>query len=523
MPAQIIKISNIPPKVDLKHLGDPLKKRLVSEAEQDLLMTIMSTATLGRYSKKSLGKKIAEHYTALQVDQGEEGSLWPEGQAATYGLVKEKDGSLYAVYKGKKHNKLIGESDAAKVKLAQNIQNGEWVVLKVIIRPQTPENDNKVKLEHKILSALGFCSGSLIEREGKYNIIMTYIPGKDLIDFFEQDPELSEFRLLDMALQMSKALDELHQQGFLHCDMKLDNLMIQPRLNHKITLIDFGLALELEGKKKVRACARGTRAYLAPEINFARPALADIFIFQGTLSYSIQTEVYALGVTIENIFYGSPLIKNPVVTKMLAAMKDVHPRRRPFLKEVIKTLNELRKSCLAHAVLLTSLIRMDDFLEAKKDHEVLKAFLKDLQAFDEVIIVDENLRELSFYCEVFSLLADKGVAIRNEVLISPDSAEQLFTAQSLHQEKAELPRSCCFFAPAKKNQAFFAEAALLQKTEAAKQNKAQKPKPKLKNKGIVATLFSFFEGEVEKAASPHPKMLTAETFPQPLKLGSQPG
>jgi eukaryotic-like serine/threonine-protein kinase len=82
--------------------------------------------------------------------------------------------------------------------------------------------------------------------------------------------------------QSADALFHLHETGWVHCDIKPDNLLVSPEGDVK--LIDFTIA-ERTGRSQVgffgRGAVRGTRSYMSPEqIRGKRlDARADIYSF----------------------------------------------------------------------------------------------------------------------------------------------------------------------------------------------------------------------------------------------------
>lgn len=98
---------------------------------------------------------------------------------------------------------------------------------------------------------------------------------------------------ISMALSALLQVQKLHDQGYLHCDIKLLNLMWDRRLS-KANLIDFGASLKLQSTNKARGDLAGTELYLAPEY---------IAQFNNSkINYTPKGEVYALGVCLLQIF-----------------------------------------------------------------------------------------------------------------------------------------------------------------------------------------------------------------------------
>ncbi|XP_063586893.1 casein kinase I-like [Penaeus indicus] len=82
-------------------------------------------------------------------------------------------------------------------------------------------------------------------------LIMTFCGAKDLVDVVEKRRFRDERDLLTIALQLTQAVQELHQKGVVHCDLKPNNVVVEmddegrPQTVH---VIDFGLARPIGGK-----------------------------------------------------------------------------------------------------------------------------------------------------------------------------------------------------------------------------------------------------------------------------------
>jgi len=64
------------------------------------------------------------------------------------------------------------------------------------------------------------------------------------------------------------ALKSIHEKNYIHCDLKLENIMFEdPEDDSKIKIVDFGLMVKINnpGDMFIRKKACGTRGYIAPE------------------------------------------------------------------------------------------------------------------------------------------------------------------------------------------------------------------------------------------------------------------
>ncbi|XP_076059622.1 myosin light chain kinase A-like [Oratosquilla oratoria] len=57
---------------------------------------------------------------------------------------------------------------------------------------------------------------------------------------------ISEAQAINIGLQVAETLRRMHECGWAHCDLKLDNIVVKPRSNlFDVTVIDFGNATRL--------------------------------------------------------------------------------------------------------------------------------------------------------------------------------------------------------------------------------------------------------------------------------------
>ncbi|HSW71721.1 MAG TPA: protein kinase family protein, partial [Gammaproteobacteria bacterium] len=444
MSVKMIKTADFPLKVDVKDLADADKGFLINQSEKNLIEEALKTVAPARYSKEALGKLIALAKKRLKL-------LTPEEQGksvvslavnASYGVIKEPDGTLYAVYKGLKQGKHLGAGGYGKVKLVQNLRSGEWKALKV--QEAYDEQVEMVKDEHTILKLIGESRGQIVKRPSKqaqtpkYNFVMNYAKGSDLYAFLQDHPQPSALRLLDIAIQSAETIQDIHKKGFLHCDIKPPNLLYDA-LNNQVTAVDYGIALMKDANGVAsRNVSIGTRTYMAPE-------LPEPFRPDAKATYSTATEVFALGKTLQEICglsdelqVESPLKEDQELKKMLEKMTAENPNERPSLPEVIERLKKWRQDFLPVIPKTIGIVEVNDY-ETAADK---KAFIAALKSVDEIVLVDHSEKENSIaYMSLRQEIERAGIAVRNEVLISDNRAELVAAIEELadkpHAEKEE--------------------------------------------------------------------------------------
>jgi len=99
---------------------------------------------------------------------------------------------------------------------------------------------------------------------------------------------------VDIAAQVLDALSETHAAGFVHADVKSDNVLVEERREGRAVarLFDFGLACDQRGNRSGDNIVYGTPEYMAPEvIRGERPSPATDIYGIGVMLYEVLTGV----------------------------------------------------------------------------------------------------------------------------------------------------------------------------------------------------------------------------------------
>jgi serine/threonine protein kinase/tetratricopeptide (TPR) repeat protein len=197
----------------------------------------------------------------------------------------------------------LGSGGMGEVYLAEDRRLGRRVALKFLAQHVDADPQARERLVREAQAAALLRSPhiavtyDLAEYEGSLFIAMEYVEGALLASRIASGPlPLSES--LDIALQLADALDEAHQRGIIHRDIKSSNVMITDR--HLVKVLDFGLAKFVSSPQgaDVRTLANatapglvlGTLNYMAPEqlTGGAVDSRADLFA-AGVVLYEMLT------------------------------------------------------------------------------------------------------------------------------------------------------------------------------------------------------------------------------------------
>jgi serine/threonine protein kinase len=150
--------------------------------------------------------------------------------------------------------RLLGRGGMGAVYLATHMGTDRYVALK-LIAPQFMRNQEFVerfkrearaagRLRHPNVvdvTDFGF-SGDGNDRVAY--LVMEYLDGCTLSDVLAEENRLPLYWVVDILEQVCSAVQEAHQQGILHRDLKPDNIWLEPNGlgGYRVKVLDFGIA-----------------------------------------------------------------------------------------------------------------------------------------------------------------------------------------------------------------------------------------------------------------------------------------
>lgn len=258
---------------------------------------------------------------------------------------------------------LLGYGGSSAVYLARRQESEQRVAIKVFLPRSTlniqtqrdfyrrflREAEDVSALRHPhILSIIAFGS-----QEGLPYIVMPYMPGGTLREYVSQRGSLSLAEVQRFLEQIASALDFAHQQGFVHCDVKPANVLLDGEGN--AVLADFGIARLVDGAmaqalagqdqgsngaaspapRKSPAALMGTPDYISPEQALARP-------LDG------RSDIYSLGITLYYLLTGQiPFRAESSVTVALMHVHEPPPPPGLWRFDITPAIDAVMQKALA--------------------------------------------------------------------------------------------------------------------------------------------------------------------------------
>ena len=107
-------------------------------------------------------------------------------------------------------------------------------------------------------------------------IVYRYIGNKSLKDLWDEKVPFSKRDIIQIGIELVKSVQNIHSTGYLHTDVKLDNIMISDQ--NRVILIDYGNAQRFK-------LADGSHRPDVRPLEFGNPLFASKNLFTGhTLS-----------------------------------------------------------------------------------------------------------------------------------------------------------------------------------------------------------------------------------------------
>jgi hypothetical protein len=240
--------------------------------------------------------------------------------------------------------RLIGRGGMGVVYLAHQQKLDRDVALK-LIAPELAEDAGfraRFEREARVTAALDHPHVVPVyeagEDHGALYLTMRHVDGQDLRELIAREGRLDPARAAAIVAQVAGALDEAHDRGLIHRDVKPANVLLEEHDgDDHAYLTDFGLTKAAESVSGTTKSGQwvGTIDYVTPEQISGEPGDAS-------------TDTYALGCVLYEALTGElPYARETDAARMWAHMNDPIPSARDVVPELPKQVDAVISRALA--------------------------------------------------------------------------------------------------------------------------------------------------------------------------------
>jgi len=208
-------------------------------------------------------------------------------------LGKRKNKNLEPFGIHYKLERILQDGKNTQILLVREKKTQKLVVLKKIdmgaVRSELIDNEISAGLHLRHSGIVKLLNN--FEEGGYVHLVLEYIQGMDLFEFLEmrQFQPIKESLVKDLFRQIATIVNYFHKKGFVHRDLKLENIMLLP--SQKVKIIDFGLCAHAPCNSTLDSYV-GSVEYASPEVLERKPYNA------------CKAEVWSLGVLLFALLYG---------------------------------------------------------------------------------------------------------------------------------------------------------------------------------------------------------------------------
>ncbi|MBD2357506.1 GUN4 domain-containing protein [Tolypothrix sp. FACHB-123] len=292
--------------------------------------------------------------------------------------------------------KVLGSGGFGITYSAIEPNTGKLFVLKTLNHIQQTRDDfdaQQVKFVNEALR-LAQCSHphivkvhEVIKEDELWGMVMEYIDGQDLATYIDEYGQLSEPEALRYIDQIGQALEYVHTKGFLHRDIKPNNILLRQGTQEAV-LIDFGLAREFNLGKTGSMTNAKTEGY-APIEQYERKgnfgAYTDVYALAATLYSLLTAEVpfpakfRKTGIPLPPPQQFNPQISDRVNQAILRGMELEIENRPQTVREWLKLVNPQLAIATLESTITQDYTRLRDLLAVgewqKADEETRQVML----------------------------------------------------------------------------------------------------------------------------------------------------
>ena len=214
----------------------------------------------------------------------------------------------------------LGRGATANVYLARETSSDRPVAIKVL-RQEIAETMGEGRFLREIKLTQGLHHPRILpvldsgEFEGRPYFVLPYMDGGTLRARLQREHQLPLEEAVQIACTIADALAHAHQQGYVHRDVKPENILFS---SGEACLADFGIARAIERSTEdsttSTGIARGTAAYMSPEQA------------SGSHDYDGRSDIYSLACVLYEMIAGMQAFMGPT-SQAVIAQRFLHSPR----------------------------------------------------------------------------------------------------------------------------------------------------------------------------------------------------
>jgi serine/threonine protein kinase len=211
----------------------------------------------------------------------------------------------------------IGKGGMGSVYRATSVTTGELAAIKVLAPQLASTEGFRERFQAEVESLKTLQHDGIVrligygEEQGTLYYVMELVDGRSLEEELKAGRRFNWREVVDIAIQVCRALKHAHDHGIVHRDIKPANILIDKE--DRIKLADFGIARLFGGTQlTVAGGVLGTADYMSPEQAEGKPV-------------TDRSDQYGLGGSMYALLAGRPPFKASNLLEMLQLQRFAEP------------------------------------------------------------------------------------------------------------------------------------------------------------------------------------------------------
>ena len=261
---------------------------------------------------------------------------------------------------------LVNQGGMGAIYAARDERLGRKVAVKVMLDSviRMPGSAERFEREARVAATINHPNCVAVYDYGRddngYFLVLEWVEGQTLADLVTRSGPLEPKRAAHLMAQVCDGLSAIHALGFVHRDVKPQNIMVTRNANgdEQVKLLDFGIVGAIGGgdaRLTQPGFSLGSPQYMAPEQALVEPADAtsDVYSAGATLFFVLSGRPPYLGDSLsvmQQLLHAEPpdapvaLLDYPLAAVAKQAMAKCRAMRPPGAAEFGKMIREAAAS-----------------------------------------------------------------------------------------------------------------------------------------------------------------------------------